>query len=79
MLFGTNFKPNIFFYRRIKMPDEGKASIFSKWAIKESTRQLAVISKKNQNQKSQFSDEFCSFAPIAPRARTKNCLFEGFI
>jgi hypothetical protein len=37
----------------------GKALFFFKWVIKNSTREIPVIPGKNQNQKSQFSDEFC--------------------
>jgi hypothetical protein len=38
----------------------GKTWLFFKWVIKNSTRQIPVIPGKNQNHKSQFSDEFYS-------------------
>jgi hypothetical protein len=50
-------------FEKISLKMSGKACMFSKWPIKKSTRQLPVISGKNQKLKTQFSDEFCPCSP----------------
>jgi hypothetical protein len=62
-------------FEKISLKISGKAGIFLILWIKNATRQMPVISGKNQNHKSQFSDEFGLVAP--PRAKTKKWLFEA--
>jgi hypothetical protein len=50
-------------FEKVVLGKSGELEFFSKWTIKNSTIQTLVTSGKNQNHKSQFSDEFCSVPP----------------
>jgi hypothetical protein len=49
--------------KRVFIKCHAKLDFFQNGQEKNSTRQIPVISGKNQNHKNQFSDESCSVAP----------------